>query len=778
MSDAEKASRAPRTIARCIALSAAAVGALGGMSVATADDTTLETVVVTATRFNPDTAPAKSSLETTQPQTIINRSYIEEFVAPQADYVTILAIAPSLTGTDINGPGLSEGSVKNTLRGLPDGNFGMSYDGVPFGDTNGPSHHSLSYFPGSTIGSILVDRGPGNAGTLGAATYGGTISMYSEPLSSQRHIKGLLSFGAFKTRVMNVNAQSGTFGDGTRVMGNFQNTRTDGALSGQDVYANNGLIKAEHSFSPDWKLTLFANYGFLKEHLNDNNGATPAQIATYGADFALQKTNTALPTFNNYNLTTKATDLDYLHLEGSVSERVKIDDKAYTYGYWNHTFTATNVEQTLADIQGGTAQGMGGKSAPIVGGVARPTDIPGYTKQNAFRVWGNILRLSEDFQFGSVTGQAREGVWWEAQYTHRFRYDYDSNLCFQQGVNPFDHGNITGCQDSSLAAKGKAVKTALGYAEYEERTSWNQVQPFVELELHPISGLTVTPGLKYVRWLHSTDAAVEPKLLAPYAGSFTTTKSLPFLEANYKVRPSWSVYAQYAQGIYVPDITAFEQKTPVITFPEAQTTTNYQLGTVFYADNFTVDGDVYYIPIKNNIVSENCALIGGPAGDTCFVNTGTATYQGIEGEATYAFNQESLGPLNGLVAFLNGSVMSAKSDGLWLKQAPRYTVAGGLMYKHGDWKFSLIDKTVGPQYQDNTQNPNYALGSYGSVDAVVGFTSGKIELSAGLNNAANSRKVVSIAENDSTYQVNRLASTDQYYYQAPRSLMVTLKARL
>ena len=125
-------------------------------------------MVVTGTAFDPDTAPAKSSLETMEPQTIINKSYIEDSVAETADYTTILAIAPSMTGTDINGPGLSDGGVKNTLRGLPDGNFGMHYDGIPFGDTNGPTHHSESYFPGPTIGSIDVDRGPGNAGNMGA----------------------------------------------------------------------------------------------------------------------------------------------------------------------------------------------------------------------------------------------------------------------------------------------------------------------------------------------------------------------------------------------------------------------------------------------------------------------------------------------------------------------------------------------------------------------------------------------------------------------------------
>src|SRR5258708_31041 len=142
----------------------------------------VETVVVTGTAFDPETAPAKSSLDTTEPQTIISKSYIEDSVAATGTYTSILAIAPSMTGTDLNGPGLSDGGVKNPLRGLPDGNSGINFDGIPFGDTNGPTHHSQSYFPASAIGSVVVDRGPGNAGNMGPSTYGGTVSLFSEEL--------------------------------------------------------------------------------------------------------------------------------------------------------------------------------------------------------------------------------------------------------------------------------------------------------------------------------------------------------------------------------------------------------------------------------------------------------------------------------------------------------------------------------------------------------------------------------------------------------------------
>ena len=181
-----------------------------------------------------DAAPAKSSLNTMEPETIINRSYIENFMPPQADYVTILSIVPSMTGGDPNGPGLSDGGAKNTLRGLPDGNFSMQYDDIPFGDTNGPTHHNISYFPATTIGSINVDRGPGNAGNLGANTYGGTVKLFSEVLGDDPTAKGFVSYGSFDTWIANANAQSGEMDiAGTEAKGlfNIQHLESQGALS-------------------------------------------------------------------------------------------------------------------------------------------------------------------------------------------------------------------------------------------------------------------------------------------------------------------------------------------------------------------------------------------------------------------------------------------------------------------------------------------------------------------------------------------------------------------
>jgi iron complex outermembrane receptor protein len=758
-----------------------------------AASTTVETVVVTGTAFNAEVAPAKASLEATQPQTIINKSYIEDSISSTGTYTTILAIAPSMTGTDLNGPGLSDGGVKNTLRGLPDGSFGLNFDGIPFGDTNGPTHHSESYFPVSTIGSILVDRGPGNAGNIGPSTYGGTVSLFSEELTQDRHLRLEATGGTWNTSLFNINAQSGDFsvaGINNRVLVNYQDTNTGGYLSLQSSAAQNYLIKTQTDIAPGWTLTAFADFNGLFQQLEDNSGATAAQIVAYGKDFALQRTNPNAGTYAPYNHVHKKTDMDYLRLQGDLGNGIKIDNQFYTYAYVNKTLSTTSVMQTAANIAAGITQGNGS----IVGGVFFPNDVPGYTKQNAYRNWGNVFRISDDFDFGEVTGQLRAGVWWESSVSQRARSDFDATQCFSSivGCDPW-HSQFyadsrlynSTSKPSTVVATPTSRPFGGGFFEYEEHSGWNQYEPFIELELHPFTpDLTVTPGFKYVWWNHFVNAPLEQKTkpVVPVNSSFTTTRDLPFVTVNYKLEPSWSVYAQYAQGIYVPDISSFEQAVPTTTFPKAQTTTNYQFGTVYYADNFTVDADIYYIGVDNNISFQNCgnAPFFGSPGETCATNTGTATYKGVEGEGTYAFD----GDLQGLVVFVNGSLNSSKSGGKWLKQAPMWTSASGITYKWDMWKFSLIDKLVGQQYSDNTDTNFYKLGAYNVMDFKGGFTWANFDVSLGIYNLLNSRSLASVGINDKAPiggssvndYGNRPNSLDQYYFQPSRSFQLSVKA--
>ena len=771
--------------------------AVGACNAARADEEQpSETVVVTSTRFNTDAAPAKASLDTTEPQTIINRSYIQNFVSPTADYVTILSIVPGMTGGDPNGVGLSDGGAKNTLRGLGDGNFVMQWDGIPFGDTNGPTHHNISYFPASTIGSAVVDRGPGNAGNMGASTYGGTVKLFSQTLTDDMHASGAFTYGSFGTQQETVNLQSGSLDmlGGTKIMLNLQQLYSDGALSLNDVRSKNALIKTETPIGSDWKLTLFGDYSYLKEHLDDNNGSTPGQIAVYGKNFALQDTNPSLPTYWAYNWTNKETDIEYVRLTGDITSSTRLDNTAYTYAYWNHTLSPNSQLQTLSEAQGGISEDTLGKSWDVFNGttlgkLAPANDLLAYDKVNSYRVFGDILRLSQDYDFGWVSGEIRTGAWLEEQTTHRYKYMFDETACAAQNVDPWNAGlalaaSICGVGPSK-ASPGKYEQNGnLGFAKDDEYSGWQQYQPFLEVDIKPIDGLTLTPGVKYVHWNHDVNAQVAQgstcgvslacagvnKLGQSFEESFVTTDTLPFFQANYKIQSNWSAYFEYAKGIYVPDVSAFEAKTPTLGFPAPQTTTNYQVGTVYYADNFTFDADVYAISVNNNYVSLPCSY---SPGDTCYVNNGKALYRGIEGEGTYAFSD--IGGLNlaGLSVFANGAVMSSKAEGgLWEPNAPRWTVAIGLLYKTDQWKFSIIDKTIGAQYSDAANNDAYRLPSYSSVSLSAGYSMEHVDLSINVDNLLNSRSVVNLTEGGTGTSL--ATSTDQYFFQAPRGVMGTL----
>src|SRR5258705_351775 len=111
--------------------------------------------------------------------------------------VLSLKKAPGTFSTGTNGPGL--GDTKTFFRGFKDGQYSMTYDGIPFNDTNDPTHHSWAFFPAQTIGSTVFDRSPGSAATIGPSTYGGSGTLLSRSVVNEPAGHGTNSYGPFHT---------------------------------------------------------------------------------------------------------------------------------------------------------------------------------------------------------------------------------------------------------------------------------------------------------------------------------------------------------------------------------------------------------------------------------------------------------------------------------------------------------------------------------------------------------------------------------------------------
>ena len=109
-------------------------------------------------------APSKGSLDARSALSEVSDQFVRDFTSPVADYSQVLQMAPGMFSYSSNGVGL--GDNKTTMRGLADGNSVIAFDGIPFNDTNGVSHHAWVFFPSQFTGGAVIDRSPGSAATI------------------------------------------------------------------------------------------------------------------------------------------------------------------------------------------------------------------------------------------------------------------------------------------------------------------------------------------------------------------------------------------------------------------------------------------------------------------------------------------------------------------------------------------------------------------------------------------------------------------------------------
>jgi iron complex outermembrane recepter protein len=708
-------------------------------------------------------APTQASLQATQPQSIITREFMDLSVAPTAEYSRIVNIAPSLSGDSANGPGLSE--TKTTLRGFKDDQYNITFDGIPWGDTNNPAHHSTSFFPASVIGGAVVERGPGQASDMGYATFGGSINLFSKKPSQVQATNVFTSFGTWNTRLYGASFESGrltNWGDATLQL-NYQHLQSDGYLSFSPIKSDNYTAKFERPVGDSSLLTVFGSVNNIKYTQPDSNkGATLTQIAAFGKNFQLNDDPKSM-NYQGFNHTTKDTDFEYIRLRSELGGGWKIDNQAYTYAYDNQTISSTDPTWT-GTLPTGTDPRRTAPTDKWVQGskVVLNGHIPGIDKQNQYRVWGDILKISNKLDAGLL----RTGLWYEKASSDRHQYDLDLT------TGAYNRVEGTAANSAFLSGTNRPIDSVL----FEQKSTIKTFQPFVEFEWAASPSTTVTPGLKHVSITRSVDAQVQQTTRALNTQASVDYKTtLPFLTINQKISPEMSMYAQYAKGFQIPDLNTFYIADPTKNSAEPQKSTNYQVGLVGKTDQFTWDVDLYRIDFTNKLVSNNL-----PGNAQAFINIGGARYQGIEAQMAYVIGA-------GFSVYANGSVNSAKSNetGQQIANAPKMTAALGVLYNQGAWSSSLIYKRTGASYQKDFDATKAAVNgvpyfdyyqapAYGNLDLGVAYTFSNIgsfaksmKLQLNVFNLTNSQKATAIT-------TGKTVPFDTYIYQAPRSMQVSL----
>lgn len=760
----------PHSVPRAVRL--AVLVCLCGATVAHADDQ-LPEVIVQTSRQDVESAktqsPTLSPLDVTQPTTDISQYFIQNNLPLTSNFTEIVAIAPSVQSVSPNGPGLLENQTLS-IRGFTDGQFDVTFDGIPFQDSNDFTHHSTSYFMANDLDKVEIQYGPGDASTIGDATFCCSIDNRSRAPQAVATLTPYVSFGSFHSYVEGASFDTGrleNFGGAAGFI-DVESSTSGGELSNMGQDRKNIFVKFEAPVATGTVLTFVGMYNQIHQFVG--LGATCAEIGGQGSAVvgaSITCNNPSNPTFglssdpasqayNGYNQDMIHTDFEYVGLESKLGNWL-IDNKVYTYAYYH---TGYNGEDPNGETPNGT--------------YFSPTDVPGNILENNYRSWGDTFNAK--YKLGSF-GDLKAGFWFERQANFRSLDDVDFTL--GGAINP-DQANYAiyppGTPNSPVAQPGQPIQPPtqadiLGaYYRLLNQTLYT-FQPYVMLDWNALPGLTLSPGVRLDHFERQVDAIVNVKDAAQesYANVFNST--LPSFVAHYTISASWAAYLQAAKGFLAPNENFFNNgptAVPGSTTLQPQTTWSYQLGTSYQTNRLAVSGDVYLVDFNNEIFSQKFGA------NTIFYNGGGTKYKGIETTATYYLG-------GGLSLYGNGSINEANDDatGDRVVQAPTATAAAGLIYNlHGIYA-SLLDKYVGSTYwanpSPNALSSQQALPAYNILNAALGYTF--VDARGWLKDARISIDLSNLLNNTSVYEVaggTLFAGTPLYWTIPVRSFNVNL----
>jgi iron complex outermembrane recepter protein len=617
------------------------------------------------------TAPSGNSLEALSARTEVSGDFIKNFMSPLADYAEYVNMAPGTLSINANGTGLGQG--KTFFRGFSDGQYTMTFDGIPFEDTNSPTHHSWANFPSGWTDRVDFDRSPGLASNFGPTNFGGSINLQSPQLFPDPSVRASVTYGSWNTRVLQMDGETGFFGPGSKnsFLMNIQQLLSDGYQTYNRQKRVAGYGKYQYRLSNRSSLTLYGGLVDIWTNTPNTTNPTRAQVSQFGDNFLLTGTpllsnGTPDPYYYGYDFYHVQTDFEYASYNADLGDGWKFDTKLYTTRYWNKQFYQNGATVNIT--------------------ASKPS---GVDKLNGYRHAGDTAILSKESRWGVF----RTGIWYDWAYTDR--YQVPSNI-------------LTG-QDTPLG-------------NFHEHFITTSTQPFAEFEWHPRPKLVVTTGIKVANYGMNLNqyqdngktvgclggtASTDPRTGAPIClggAQFTNHRInynnwLPNIAARYYMKQTWSAYAQFAEGSVIPPSNVFDVPNgTVLTPPKPTVAKTYQIGSVLKHNRWTLDVDAYYIHFQNGYQSYTDPTTLEPA----FTATGPSNTKGVEVESNIILG-------HGFSLYLNGTMGSAKyqtganypNGGLWVAQTPKNVESLSFLWRHKNWDVGLTDKRVGTMYNDN-----------------------------------------------------------------------------
>jgi iron complex outermembrane receptor protein len=756
---------------------AVAAGAVVSLPVSLSIASVSEEVTVEANATNSlatELAPVKALIDMASPRSEITSQYIREYTSPVTDFADITQGAPGTVSYSTNGVG--NGQSKTWFRGFADGAFTMTWDGVPFQDSNDPTHHSWAYVPAPAISYVDFDRSPGTASDVGPTNFAGSIHMFSPLMGDAMTFKLAESYGSWNTNQILGEFNSGLFG-GKNPKANVwfegHHNSSDGYQTFNDQQRTAGTLKFNYKFSDRTNLTLVGTSIIVDSNTPDSD-PTRQQIADHGLNYIMDGTplnpdgsaNAMYYKFYTYHV---PTNFEVITFTKDLGRSWKFETKPYTYSYSNHQHLQKNQSQDLL--------------APTPNEVA-VNATSAVDKLNQYNRGGEITTVSAASRYGVF----RVGAWYEYTTTHRYQIKSDPRTW----------------TDSPLLANVK----------FHEYFKTNSIQPYIEYQLVAIPKWTITAGVKSATYTMNLNQLADGSTVGNLGCTSTTIAGcagisvmhsafynniLPSFEASYRIRSNWSAYGQFGRGSEIPPSSIFDVTgAQVAVTPNPTVATTYQGGSVVQLNHLSLDADVYHIHFDNTYSSYKVTDVTKPDfGDSYYYATPPSNTTGFEAEGNLLVTHGLSFDFNGTAgeAKYEASAGQTLANGMvlpptpvaWVAATPNYTVGAGVTYQDRAWDVGFFNKQIGPRWMDNSSvHQTTQLNSFWMNNIFVNYTirrgslfdQSKIKLS--VNNLFDNHDVVSLAPGVGPtptvpYAVSGL---DQLQLLPGRSIMITFQLGL
>ncbi len=656
-----------------------------------------------------------------------------------ADIPFLLNQTPSVVVNSDAGNGIGYTGIR--IRGTDATRINVTLNGIPYNDAEsmGSFFVNLPDFA-SSVSSIQIQRGAGTSSN-GASAFGATLNMATNEFNERSYIELNNSFGSFNSFKNTIKLGSGLLGKHFTIDARLSNITSDGFVDRakadmQSFYFSTAYINKKSSFRfnvfSGKEKTYQAWYGVSEPMLTTNRKFNAAGTEKMGEPYNNQTDNytqTHYQLFFNQSLNTKWSfnTAVFLTRGKGYYEEYKADQRFSKYGLPN--------------------QLMGGNT------ITRTDLVRQRWLDNYF--YGQIASL----QYKSTKSDITLGGGWT-------QYDglhFGTLPWLQIGAAPekYQYYNLPATKkDANIYAKWQynLFKHFSSFADLQFRTV-----------SHIMNGFNNNPSLIVNRHFNF----INPKAGITYAAK------------------GWQAFLSYAIANKEPNREDFESGN--FTQPMQETLRDWELGIEKKGIGYSVGATFYYMHYKNQLV-----LTGkiNDVGAYTRTNIPISYRRGVELQGAAVVNKWlnvlgnisfSRNKIREFTEFIdnydNGfqaTILHSDKDISFSPNTVSSLALNITPAKNIEW--SLLNKYVGKQYLDNTQDENRKLNAFFVSDFRTIYTIKKkipkeIQIIFQLNNIFNLR----YEPNGYTfsYIAGGASVTENYFYpMAGRNFMLALNIKL